>query len=123
MKKLLLLLLLFTTNIVAQEFVTSSSFNSKTAKGTVVIEFYVEWNDGNKVAFLPSLKDCTAYRVCIAKSSDLQSKYKVTSVPTVIIFDNGLEQVRFNPTIMMQLDATKKKVQTAIDNITLSKFQ
>ena len=123
MNKLLLLLLLLTTNIVAQEFVTSSSFDSKTAKGTVVIEFYVEWNDGNKVAFLPSLKDCNVYRVCIINSSDIQSEYKVTSVPTVIIFDNGVEQIRFNPNIMMQLDATKKEVQAGIDEITLNKFQ
>jgi len=122
MNKLILLLLL-TTNIVAQEFVTSSSFDSKTAKGTVVIEFYVEWNDGNKVEFLPSLKDCNVYRVCIAKSSDLQSEYQVTSVPTVIIFDNGLEQIRFNPTIMMKLDATKKEIQAGIDKITFNKFQ
>ena len=121
--KYLLLLLLLTTNVVAQEFVTSSSFESKTAKGTVVIEFYVEWNDGNKVAFLPSLKDCNAYRVCIVKSSDLQSEYKVTSVPTVIIFDNGLEQKRFDPNIMMQLSATKKEVQSVIDEITFNKFQ
>jgi len=121
--KYLLLLLLLTTNVVAQEFVTSSSFESKTAKGTVVIEFYVEWNDGNKVAFLPSLKDCNVYRVCIVKSSDLQSEYKVTSVPTVIIFDNGLEQKRFDPNIMMQLSATKKEVQSVIDKITFNKFQ
>tara|TARA_R100001377_G_scaffold37236_2_gene20718 strand:- start:2813 stop:3184 length:372 start_codon:yes stop_codon:yes gene_type:complete len=123
MKYLALLFLLLTTNIVAQEFVTSSSFDSKTAKGTVVIEFYVEWNDGNKVAFLPSLKDCNVYRVCIVKSSDLQSEYKVTSVPTVIVFDNGLEKKRFNPTIMMQLNATKKEVQSVIDEITFNKFQ
>jgi thioredoxin-related protein len=121
--KYLLLLLSLATNVVAQEFVTSSSFESKTAKGTVVIEFYVEWNDGNKVAFLPSLKDCNAYRVCIVKSSDLQSEYKVTSVPTVIIFDNGLEQKRFDPNIMMQLSATKKEVQSVIDEITFNKFQ
>ena len=123
MKQLLLLLLLFTTNIVAQDFVTSSSFDSKTAKGTVVIEFYVEWNDGNKVAFLPSLKDCNVYRVDISKSSDIQGNFKVTSVPTVIIFDNGVEQSRFNPTIMMQLDASKKEVQSVIDIITFNKFQ
>jgi len=121
--KYLLLLLLLTTNVVAQEFVTSSSFDSKTAKGTVVIEFYVEWNDGNKVTFLSSLKDCNVYRVCIVKSSDLQSEYKVTSVPTVIIFDNGLEQKRFDPNIMMQLSATKKEVQSVIDKITFNKFQ
>jgi hypothetical protein len=45
------------------------------------------------------------------------------SVPTVIVFDNGVEQSRFNPTIMMQLGATKKEVQAVIDIITFNKFQ
>ena len=118
-----IILLLLTTNIVAQEFVSSSSFDSKTAKGTVVIEFWAEWNAGNQVDFLPSLKDCESYRLCIVKGADIQKKYKVTAIPTVIIFDNGVEQERFNPNIMMQLTATKKKVQKSIDNITFSKFQ
>jgi len=122
MNKLLILSLL-TLSLSAQEFVSSSSFDSKTAKGTVVIEFWAEWNAGNQVDFLPSLKDCESYRVCIVKGADVQKKYKVTAIPTVIIFDNGVEQERFNPNIMMQLVATKKKVQKAIDNITLSKFQ
>ena len=119
----LLILSLLTLNLSAQEFVSSSSFGSKTAKGTVVIEFWAEWNAGNQVDFLPSLKDCESYRLCIVKGADVQKEYKVTAIPTVIIFDNGVEQERFNPNIMMQLAATKKKVQTAIDNITLSKFQ
>tara|TARA_R110000751_G_scaffold68486_7_gene139480 strand:- start:288 stop:656 length:369 start_codon:yes stop_codon:yes gene_type:complete len=122
MNKLLILSLLPLT-IVAQEFVSSSSFGSKTAKGTVVIEFWAEWNAGNQVNFLPLLKDCESYRLCIVKGADVQKEYKVTAIPTVIIFDNGVEQERFNPNIMMQLPATKKKVQKAIDNITLSKFQ
>ena len=122
MNKLIISLLL-TTNIVAQEFVSPNSFESKTAKGTVVIEFWAEWNAGNQVDFLPSLKDCESYRLCIVKGADIQKEYKVTAIPTVIIFDNGVEQERFNPNIMMQLTATKKKVQKAIDNITLSKFQ
>ena len=119
----LLILILLPINLLAQEFVSSSSFESKTAKGTVVIEFWAEWNEGNQVDFLPSLKDCESYRLCIVKGADIQKKYKVTAIPTVIIFDNGVEQERFNPNIMMQLVATKKKVQKSIDNITLSKFQ
>lgn len=119
----LLILILLPINLLAQEFVSSSTFESKTAKGTVVIEFWAEWNAGNQVDFLPSLKDCESYRLCIVKGADIQKKYKVTAIPTVIIFDNGVEQERFNPTIMMQLAATKKKVQKSIDNITLSKFQ
>ena len=122
MNKLLILSLL-PVSLLAQEFVNSNSFESKTAKGTVVIEFWAEWNAGNQVEFLPSLKDCESYRLCIVKGADIQKKYEVTAIPTVIIFDNGVEQERFNPNIMMQLVATKKKVQKSIDNITLSKFQ
>tara|TARA_R110002074_G_scaffold154904_1_gene310603 strand:- start:270 stop:638 length:369 start_codon:yes stop_codon:yes gene_type:complete len=122
MNKLLLLLLL-TTNVVAQEFLTSSSFGPKTAKGITVVEFWVEWNKGNEVVFLGSLKDCAPYRVCIIKSSDIQNEYKVTSVPTVIIFDNGVEQSRFIPNIMMELSATKKELQSVVDEITFNKFQ
>tara|TARA_R110001583_G_scaffold45463_3_gene143160 strand:- start:200 stop:571 length:372 start_codon:yes stop_codon:yes gene_type:complete len=123
MSKLLLILLLLPLNILAQEFVTSSSFDNKIAKGTVVIEFWAEWNKGNQVDFLPSLKDCSAYKVCIVKSSGIQKKYKVMAIPTVIILDNGIEQKRFDPNIMMQLTATKKEVQSVIDEITLNKFQ
>jgi len=118
-----LLLLLLTTNTVAQEFVTSSSFEAKTAKGITVIEFWVEWNKSNEVTFLSSLKDCEAYRVSIAKSGDIQSEYKVVSVPTVIIFDNGVEQSRFNPSIMMELPATRSELQLVIDEIIFNKFQ
>jgi len=116
-----ILLLPLITN--AQDFISTNTFDSKTSKGTVVIEFWAEWNKGNQVDFLPSLKDCESYRLCIVKGADIQKEYKVTAVPTVIIFDNGVEQERFNPTIMMQLSATKNKVQKAIDNITFSKFQ
>ena len=119
----LLLLLILTTNVVAQEFVTSSSFEAKTAKGITVIEFWVDWNKGNEVTFLGSLKDCSTYRVSIAKSGDIQSEYKVVSVPTVIVFDNGVEQSRFNPSIMMQLPATRSDIQEVIDEIIFNKFQ
>ena len=122
MNKLVLLLLL-PLNILAQEFISSSSFDNKTAKGTVVIEFWAEWNKGNQVDFLPSLKDCIAYKICIVKNSGIQKKYKVMAIPTVIILDNGVEQKRFDPNIMMQLPATKKEVQSVIDEITFNKFQ
>jgi len=122
MNKLLLLFLL-TTNIVAQEFITSSSFDSKTAKGIVVIEFYAEWNDGNKVAFLPSLKDCDSYKLSIVKNSSIQQRFNVTSIPTLIVLNNGIEEKRFNPNIMMQLKTTQKEVQSFIDEIIFNKFQ
>jgi hypothetical protein len=122
MNKLLLILLL-PLNILAQEFISSSSFDGKIAKGITVVEFWAEWNKGNEVSFLGDLKDCNSYKLSIVKNSGIQKKYKVIAIPTLIIFDNGIEQQRFNPNIMMQLAATKKEVQSVIDEITLNKFQ
>jgi len=122
MNKLVLLILL-PLNILAQDFVSSNSFDTKIAKGITVVEFWAEWNKSNEIPFLKDLKDCDPYKLSIVKNSGVQKKYKVTAIPTLIVFDNGIEQQRFNPNIMMQLAATKKEVQSVIDEITLNKFQ
>ena len=106
----------------AQDFISTNTFESKTSKGTVVIEFWAEWNKGNQVDFLPSLKDCDVYRVDIVKQSSIQKKFSITSVPTIVILNNGTEEQRFISNIMLQLNANKKKVQNSIDDITFSKF-
>ena len=54
---------------------------------------------------------------------DIQTKYNVTAIPTIIIFDNGVEKERFSPNIMFQLEANKKIIQNSVDTITLNKFQ
>ena len=106
----------------AQDFISTNTFESKTSKGTVVIEFWAEWNKSNQVDFLPSLKDCDVYRVDIVKQSSIQKKFSITSVPTIVILNNGTEEQRFISNIMLQLNANKKKVQNSIDDITFSKF-
>ena len=54
---------------------------------------------------------------------DLQQEFEITSIPTVIIFNNGNVEETFNANIMFQLEADKKTVQHAVDTITLNKFQ
>ena len=119
----LFLILLFPLTILAQDFINSNSFDSKIAKGICVVEFWAEWNKSNEVLFLSKLKDCNSYKICVASNSDVQKKYKVISVPTLIVFDNGIEVSRFEPNIMMKLMAEKKEVQATVDEITLNKFQ
>ena len=119
----LLCFFLFPLTIVAQEFITSSSFESKVAKGVTVIEFWAEWNESNEVPYLSQLKGCEVYKVCIADNVDIKNDFNVVVIPTIIILDNGIEQVRFNPNIMMRISVKKKDVQSAIDAIALSKFQ
>ena len=124
MKKLLLLLLLICLTVHANvEFLNNNNFNNKISKGIVVVEYWAEWNNANKFKELNQLKDCTVYRACIAKCTDAASKYNIKAIPTVIVYDNGEEVARFSPNIMLQLEATGKDVQSAIDEIVLNKFQ
>ena len=107
----------------AQEFADASNFKNKIAKDVVAIEFWADWNKMNQFNELNKLKGCNVYRVDIMSSMDIQNDYNITAVPTVIIFDNGIEKARFNPNIMFKLEADKKTVQHAVDTITLNKFQ
>jgi hypothetical protein len=106
-----------------QSFVSSNDFNNTIAKDVVVVEFWVEWNSSNEFTELIKLKECEKYRVDIGKCNKIQTKYNISAVPTVLVFDNGEEKERFRPNIMFQLEADKKTIQHSVDTITLNKFQ
>ena len=107
----------------SQDFVTADNFKNKIAKDVVVVEFWAEWNQMNQFNELNKLKGCNVYRIDIMSFMDIQMNYNVTAIPTVIIFDNGIEKERFNPNVMFKLDADKKTVQHSVDTIKLNKFQ
>ena len=106
-----------------QEFINKDNFKEKIAKDIVAVEFWAEWNKANQFIELMKLKDCNFYRVDIMNCMEIQTEYNVSAIPTVIIFDNGIEKTRFKPNIMFQLEADKKMVQHSVDTITLNKFQ
>tara|TARA_A100001201_G_scaffold131314_1_gene117443 strand:+ start:204 stop:551 length:348 start_codon:yes stop_codon:yes gene_type:complete len=106
-----------------QDFVTADNFKDKIAKDVVAVEFWAEWNKMNQFNELNKLKGCNVYRIDIMSSMGIQNDYNVTAIPTVIIFDNGIEKERFNANVMFKLDADKKTVQHSVDTITLNKFQ
>ena len=108
---------------VGQDFITTDNFEDKIAKDIVAVEFWVEWNKSNEFEDFGMLDDCTKYRVDVGEFPELQEKYKVTCIPTVIIFESGEEKERFKANIMFQLDADKKIVQNSINNLVLNKFQ
>ena len=120
---LVIIYFLGTSSCLSQEFITSNNFNDKIAKDITVVEFWAGWNESNQFNELNKLKDCNTYRIDIMSYMDVQTDYNVTAIPTVIIFDNGIEKTRFNPNIMFQLEADKKIVQHSVDTLTLNKFQ
>ena len=106
-----------------QEVITASNFDSKIAKDISVVEFWADWNKQNQFAELVKLKETGKYRVDIMNDAGLQAEYNITAIPTVIIFDNGVEKERFNANIMFQLEADRKTIQNSVDTIILNKFQ
>ena len=120
---LFIVYLLGTTSLFSQDFINTNNFKDKIAKDVVAVEFWAEWNQMNQFNELNKLKGCNVYRIDIMSSMDVQNDYNVTAIPTVIIFDNGIEKERFDPNVMFKLEADRKTVQHSVDTITLNKFQ
>ena len=120
---LMMLVIFICGTSIGQDFVTADNFKDKIAKDIVAIEFWAGWNESNQFNELNKLNDCNTYRIDIMSYMDIQNDYNVTAIPTVIIFDNGVEKTRFKPNIMFQLEASKKTVQHSVDTLTLNKFQ
>jgi len=87
-----------------------------------VAHFNSEWNVENNFD-ISELKDCETRNIIICNNPELQEKHNILSVPTIIIFDEGQEAIRFQANIMMKLEATRKQIQKEIDKIILNKFE
>tara|TARA_X000001382_G_C3035674_1_gene136195 strand:- start:7 stop:375 length:369 start_codon:yes stop_codon:yes gene_type:complete len=85
-----------------------------------VVQFNASWNQSNNVDYLGNLTDCEVMNVVIDEGT-YQSDYGIVVVPTIIVF-NGKEVERFQANIMMQLEATRKQVQSVIDEVIYSDF-
>ena len=119
---LMMLLVFACSTAFSQEFI-NGDFNERIAKDVVAVEFWADWNSANQFSDLYKLKECEKYRLDIMANADTQAEYNITAIPTVIIFDNGIEKERFNPNIMFQLEVDKKTIQNSVDTIILNKFQ
>tara|TARA_R110001592_G_scaffold18676_4_gene77217 strand:+ start:3478 stop:3834 length:357 start_codon:yes stop_codon:yes gene_type:complete len=90
--------------------------------GICVIQFNASFNIANSVDWCDKLTDCSTSEVDIMTNTDLQQKYKIVVVPTILILDDGEEVARFQANIMMVMESTRKEVQESIDEIIMSNF-
>ena len=107
----------------AQDMLTADTFKKETSRGIVVVEFWASWNSINECQWLSKLNECELYRIDIGKYMDIQTKYNISAIPTLIVFNNGNIEKQFDPNIMFQLEADKGDVQDAIDEIMLKQFE
>jgi len=86
-----------------------------------VIHFNAGWNEANNVSWFNKISDANKKFLSI-DDGDVQSKYEIAIVPTIIVFDEGEEVKRFQADLSFKLVATKEDVQEYIDELIISKF-
>ena len=85
--------------------------------------FNAEWNKTNGVSWFMDLQECKSKGlVDIAKEPGKATKHKIAVIPTVIIFKDGEEVLRFQADLSFKMVATKEEVQEEIDNLLMSDF-
>jgi len=110
MKSLISTILLFAYSTLVYSQITVTHFNAN-------------WNDANKVAWVKKLSDVDKVKdVCIAHSPELQKKYEIVVVPTIIIFKDGEEVKRYQADISFTMVATREEVQDFIDELIMRDF-
>ena len=88
----------------------------------VIKHFNAAWNNSNKVEWLEKLNDCSVKYYDITKSPELQKRYKVVVVPTIVVFQDGDEIKRYQADISLKISATKEDIQAAIDEAIMGGF-
>tara|TARA_R100000329_G_C7459288_1_gene161767 strand:- start:157 stop:510 length:354 start_codon:yes stop_codon:yes gene_type:complete len=99
-------------------------FITATAFGQIkVVQFNANWNDANSVGWVHDLNECnTIDFIDIAKDAEAAKKHKIAVVPTIIVFRDGEEAIRFQADLSFKMVATREEVQEAIDELLMSDF-
>jgi len=102
------------------KYLTSDTFNKAINTGIVIVEFvasfaelFSEWE---------AIEDGEYYRVDIEKYPDLKKKYKVRSIPTIMVFSNGAKELTYRANIMLELDVTAEEIHEDIEDLFSDKF-
>tara|TARA_Y100000310_G_C20201792_1_gene587245 strand:+ start:195 stop:581 length:387 start_codon:yes stop_codon:yes gene_type:complete len=100
------------------------SFKIATRSGITIIEYWAAWNELNKVTMLDSIEiaDAKIYRVNIDTNPQVTAKQKIVVVPTIIVYDDGIEYKRLQADLTFIIKVTKKDLQIIVDEILMSKF-
>ena len=107
--------------LLAFTFCFSIAFGQNPCNSDIcVVQFNAGWNGANGVNYLDDLTDCSTMSVNI-EDGTWQQDYGIVVVPTVIVF-NGKEVERFQADISFKIAATRKEVQSIVDDIIYSDF-
>jgi hypothetical protein len=86
-----------------------------------VIHFNAGWNEANDVEWFDKLSDAGKKSLSI-DDTEIQKKYAIAIVPTIIVFDDGEEVKRYQADLSFKMVAKREEVQEYIDELIISKF-
>jgi len=107
-------------NEVEPKYLTEASFDKAINTGIVVVEFVASFAE--PFSDWQKIKDGEYYRVDIEKSPELKKKYRVRTVPTIIVFNNGSKELTYKANIMFELDVTAEEIHEDIEDLFSDKF-
>jgi thioredoxin-related protein len=102
------------------KYLTTDSFNKAINTGIVVVEFVASFAE--PFGDWQQIKDGEYYRVDIEKYPDLQKKYRIRTVPTIIVFNNGSKELTYKANIMFELEVTAEEIHEDIEDLLSDKF-
>ena len=124
MRYILLFTLIFASDVVEIKGLNEKSFKVAKRSGITLVEFWANWNVANKITMLDSItiEDAKIYRVLIDTNMTLAAEQKIVVVPTIIVYDSGVEFKRLQADLTFKMKVTKKDLQGVVDEILMSKF-
>jgi thiol-disulfide isomerase/thioredoxin len=102
------------------KYLTSDNFSQSINTGIIIVEFVASFAE--PFSEWESIEDGTYYRVDIEKYPDLKKKYKIRSIPTILVFNNGSKELTYRANIMLELDVTAEEIHEDIEDIFSDKF-
>ena len=105
---------------VEPKYLTEDSFDKAINTGVVVVEFVASFAE--PFGDWQKIKDGEYYRVDIEKAPNLKKKYRVRTVPTIIVFNNGFKELTYKANLMFELEVTAEEIHEDIEDLLSNKF-
>tara|TARA_R100000458_G_C8268123_1_gene242978 strand:- start:139 stop:486 length:348 start_codon:yes stop_codon:yes gene_type:complete len=107
-----ILLFLFCLNTFSQEYKDEIS----------IVCFTASFAKSSELQDWKKLVDANKHIIDIEKNIDVMVAENIDVVPTIKLFNNGTEVKVWKANIMLELEVTRKEIQTEIDELVASKY-